>query len=122
MVVTIGGASITGNTSITGTLNVTAASTFAVPGASNFMTYSYSNSTLSINPTSLSNIGLSCQTSGFFSGQNWIRIIQGSSGSIICQSWNSSMTFTAGSSSWTAASDERLKDITGTYDLSLIHI
>ena len=29
------------------------------------------------------------------------------------------MTFTAGSSSWTAASDERLKDITGTYDNAL---
>ena len=29
------------------------------------------------------------------------------------------MTFTAGSSSWTAASDERLKDITGTYTNAL---
>ena len=29
------------------------------------------------------------------------------------------MTFTAGSSSWTAASDERLKDVTGTYDTAL---
>ena len=29
------------------------------------------------------------------------------------------MTFTAGSSSWTAASDERLKDVTGTYTNAL---
>ena len=29
------------------------------------------------------------------------------------------MTFAAGSNSWTAASDERLKDITGTYDNAL---
>ena len=29
------------------------------------------------------------------------------------------MTFTAGTSSWTASSDERLKDITGTYDNAL---
>ena len=120
LIVTIGGLSITGNSSISGNLSVSSgSSTFAVPGVSNSMTYSYSNSTLSINPTSLSNVGLSCQTSGFYGGQNWIRIIQGSSGSIVCQSWNSSMTFTAGSSSWTAASDERLKDITGTYDNAL---
>ena len=74
---------------------------------------------LSLNPTSLSNVGLCCQTGGFYTGQNWIRVTQGSSGSIVCQSWNSSMTFTAGTSSWTAASDERLKDITGTYDNAL---
>ena len=29
------------------------------------------------------------------------------------------MTFTAGTSSWTASSDERLKDITGTHDNAL---
>ena len=117
IVVTIGGLSITGNSSITGTLSVSGAATFTV--AANAMTFSYSNSTMSLNPTSLSNVGLCCQTGGFYSGQNWIRIIQGSSGSTVCQSWNSSMTFTAGTSSWTAASDEQLKDIIGTYDNAL---
>ena len=74
---------------------------------------------MSLSATTTANIGLSCQPAGFYSGQNWIRIIQGSSGSIVCQSWNSSMTFTAGSSSWTAASDERLKVVTGTYTNAL---
>ena len=74
---------------------------------------------MGLNATTTANVGLSCQPGGFYSGQNWIRIIQGSSGSIVCNSWNSSMTFTAGSSSWTAASDERLKDVTGTYTNAL---
>ena len=49
----------------------------------------------------------------------WSELDSYYSGSIVCQSWNSSITFTAGTSSWTAASDERLKDITGTYDNAL---
>ena len=123
-----GSISSTGNMSSGGTLSVVGATTLkglSCTGAATFslgansLSFTSSNSTMGLNATTTANVGISCQPGGFYSGQNWIRIINGSAGSIVCQSWNSSMTFTAGSSSWTAASDERLTDITGTYTNAL---
>ena len=117
---TAGGMSIIGTGSITGNLTVSGTASFAVTGTS--MTFAKNNSTNGINPLTTSNVGLCCQPSGCQSGQRWVRITQGSSGFIECNSWDTNMTFTAGNSSWTSGSDIRLKDVTGTYTNALEYL
>ena len=156
MTVSSGGDTITGNSSITGTLstgaltvssgilsvssgNATISGTLAVTGGFTG-SFVYNNITsrnltiadldgplISTNAGATNQMGMSMSgdyTTGSYkdgSTRVWIKLFGGGSGNnrtctITANVINGGCQITQGSTSWVAVSDERLKDITGTYD------
>jgi len=69
-------------------------------------------------PTATANVAISCQ--GNWTGSmTFVRLVYGSTGRIDVVANSAGVTLAAGATSWTAASDERLTDVTGTYDNAL---
>ena len=120
--ITIGGASITGNTNITGTLGVSSSLTSGpltcttLAGTSGatyggWQTYNSANGTLFGTPSTSNGMGIGSGTA-FASSNIYIRCIGGSTGSIVCLAYSGlGCTLSAGASSFAASSDERLKNI-----------
>ena len=162
--VTSGGATITGNSTITGTLNTgqfqasgqisNTAGGLSIIGTSS-ITESLTSTTLStggnagiagnatvggtlvatgtvtagsaqinstggamLQPTSTANVCMSCQ-GNWTASMTYVRCVYGSTGRIDIVANSAGVSLAAGANSWTAASDERLKDVTGTYDTAL---
>ena len=122
----IGTSRITGNTTISGTLTVSAATTMQGLTCSS-ITSSASTMYLT-NSGSLKNMGFTSSGDFTSTGKNvvWGYLNSGSIGqynaTITFMSNSNGVTLTTGATAWAAASDERLKDVTGTYDNALLDI
>ena len=117
MSVSSGGASITGTTNIAGTCTISVGNFISMTqalfnlGTSIFVTFVNDTNILGFVPSTGSrSMGISCQST-FATNTTWIKLNPGSTGNIVCQSYTNGVVLSANATSWSATSDERLKNI-----------